>query len=633
MTPHPGRALIFDHRILHDAEPWRGGSSPRVIIRTDLIFERCAPQVENALPPLDLRTPEADLSPRAAAVAIPVHKPTALADVADDPFFAPLARAGGEELLVKAGHFQDGLTSADRRQLRNKLEWLATPWHAIARAVESAPPSEEPVVLVATGAFSPIHAGHIAMMEGARAELEKRGAVVLGGYLCPDHDSYVVPKCAGQAPTAAERVELCRRAVEESSWLMVDPWPALYAPTALNFTDLILRLERYVAKHVRSLRPIKFYFVCGGDNAALALAFTHRGQCVVVRRPGDESTIAELQQSPLVRGNRRVVVAEGSGQVAASSREIRAGSKVGIIASTLAPLTAWMERDSVTAPRVRHLCVRTEGVWALEHWSAKFDRETLGRAYRVFEQDLLAITGEVLGAGTAVHGMTVATQRAAAEKALGSAASISLDPCLTGSYNLEASRSFQLADSRRDQRLVARPGRSALELQIAAIPSGSYVLLEDDIATGKTIESLKRLLPERIKLEQVVAVNHCSGVLPEAVREADPSTVEVGDLRDFLLGARDGGLVVSTPAGALARAPYLAPYVSLADRMRFNPNDAIHFSRRVWELNLRLFSELLPGLRVSDLPPYSQALMRAAQFSPQVPLTEVCAWHLERVGG
>ena len=35
-----GRALIFDHRLLHDSEPW-AGNSPKVIIRTDIMFERC----------------------------------------------------------------------------------------------------------------------------------------------------------------------------------------------------------------------------------------------------------------------------------------------------------------------------------------------------------------------------------------------------------------------------------------------------------------------------------------------------------------------------------------------------------------------------------------------------------------
>src|SRR6202012_6141459 len=36
-----GDALVFDHRILHDVPVWHG-TSPHIILRTDVIFERCA---------------------------------------------------------------------------------------------------------------------------------------------------------------------------------------------------------------------------------------------------------------------------------------------------------------------------------------------------------------------------------------------------------------------------------------------------------------------------------------------------------------------------------------------------------------------------------------------------------------
>ena len=39
ITPVRGRALLFDHRLLHDSEPW-SGTTPKVIIRTDIIFEK-----------------------------------------------------------------------------------------------------------------------------------------------------------------------------------------------------------------------------------------------------------------------------------------------------------------------------------------------------------------------------------------------------------------------------------------------------------------------------------------------------------------------------------------------------------------------------------------------------------------
>lgn len=40
VLPQAGRAVLFDHRLLHDGEAW-AGPGERVILRTDLIFERC----------------------------------------------------------------------------------------------------------------------------------------------------------------------------------------------------------------------------------------------------------------------------------------------------------------------------------------------------------------------------------------------------------------------------------------------------------------------------------------------------------------------------------------------------------------------------------------------------------------
>ena len=40
VAAQPGSCLLMDHRILHDAEEYTGVTQ-KVILRTDLIFERC----------------------------------------------------------------------------------------------------------------------------------------------------------------------------------------------------------------------------------------------------------------------------------------------------------------------------------------------------------------------------------------------------------------------------------------------------------------------------------------------------------------------------------------------------------------------------------------------------------------
>ncbi|KAK1775839.1 hypothetical protein QBC45DRAFT_395739 [Copromyces sp. CBS 386.78] len=99
-------------------------------------------------------------------------------------------------------------------------------------------PGRTPLVLVACGSFSPITFLHLRMFEMASDFVRFNTSFeVCGGYLSPVSDAY---KKAGLAP-GHHRVEMCSRAVEHSSWLMVDPYETVtcdengepaYVPTA-----------------------------------------------------------------------------------------------------------------------------------------------------------------------------------------------------------------------------------------------------------------------------------------------------------------------------------------------------------------------------------------------------------------
>ncbi|KAJ4420091.1 Nicotinamide/nicotinic acid mononucleotide adenylyltransferase 1 [Neurospora sp. IMI 360204] len=99
-------------------------------------------------------------------------------------------------------------------------------------------PGRTPLVLVACGSFSPITFLHLRMFEMASDFVRFNTSFeVCGGYLSPVSDAY---KKAGLAP-GHHRVEMCSRAVEQSSWLMVDPFETVncdengepaYVPTA-----------------------------------------------------------------------------------------------------------------------------------------------------------------------------------------------------------------------------------------------------------------------------------------------------------------------------------------------------------------------------------------------------------------
>ncbi|GJQ10554.1 hypothetical protein GpartN1_g2839.t1 [Galdieria partita] len=114
------------------------------------------------------------------------------------------------------------------------------------------------VVLVNCGSFSPVTLAHLILMESAYNFAHYNGLQVLGGYLSPVHDSYGKEGLI----TSRQRLEMCRLAVEDSTWLMVDDWECCrseYSPTFLVMEHFRSQLDRLYGVQVQ------LAFVCGSD--------------------------------------------------------------------------------------------------------------------------------------------------------------------------------------------------------------------------------------------------------------------------------------------------------------------------------------------------------------------------------
>ena len=85
--------------------------------------------------------------------------------------------------------------------------------------------SRTPLVLIACGSFSPLTFLHLRMFEMA-ADFARFNSnfEVCGAYLSAVGDAY---KKNGLAK-AEHRINMCNLAVEQSSWISVDPWEALH---------------------------------------------------------------------------------------------------------------------------------------------------------------------------------------------------------------------------------------------------------------------------------------------------------------------------------------------------------------------------------------------------------------------
>lgn len=456
--------------------------------------------------------------------------------IARDPFMALVCAKHGEQAAFEAGFFLD----ADPEDAAlDDSDWLCTPRPKLAVH------GERPVVLLATGGFCPVHAGHLAMMESAKLAAEKAGETVIGGYLSPGHDAYLQLKCGAAAIPTHVRLRQCAEAVAASAWLCVDPWEAMYRRVAVNYTDVVARLSTYLTARVDPRIAVRF--VCGADNARFALAFSESGGCIVVGRPNDHAEFDKWQAR--LSGSSRILWVQGDNRTA--SRHLRAGP--------------WPARAAA------RLVARCEDARAVR---------TLGLAsFAAFQQQLL----EILGRYATVRSVIMRDDGAQPNV-------ISMDAMLAQAHTLAISRCYALGgyESRGH---VARPGTPSIAAQLAAIPNGSYVLRDDDCVTGSSFAAARHALGDRVQItDTAVAVTH----------DADEDVV---DTRDFLLGADHGGLVIELPNGTLGRAPYLLPYVDPAVRASISASHA--FSLEVWELNRRFFSAT--DLRVRDLPEPARA--------------------------
>lgn len=601
-----GTVFLFDHRLLHDAEPWNGPGR-RLLLRSDIIFERCG------------------LQPLPSTVTAPQPTPPPedpfLRRAFRDPYYgAALPLLRDSATVEEAGFFLE--TRDEPSDERFSADWLVTPLHRVIENLKTAPADGKLAVLITTGAMCPIHPGHIEMMEQARQQLEQRGFTVLGGYLSPSHDEYLQLKCGDDALPAFHRLYLCEQAVKQSDWLMVDPWESLHTSLAVNFTVVLERLASYLSRHVRCLRPIHVVYAFGSDNARFALTFVSRGRGVCVPRDGYERQHRTYAEHLLLRDREEVIFSPGPPVANTASSKVRQGDSELLQADVQ---LLWLEWQSKKKPPRLRLTLRDEGAWMVAHWPPRADLE---RARLDFSRKLEELLEEAfLSAGQPIvlQRLTLESQRSTVPEVPAGGVLLSLDPCLPGQYNLAVSRCHSLCDSRLFPGLVSRPNTPELEAQLDQLPAGRYLVFDDDLATGGTTREVLALLPQRCQVERFLHLFSASADQEESS--------ELLDSRDFLVGARESGLVVRLPDDTLARAPYILPYVAPVQRANIPLSSYYRFSREVWRLNRAFFSAYHPELTISQADPAFVGFALYLGFCPETTMVEFCDWHIQRLSG
>ncbi len=343
--------------------------------------------------------------------------------------------------LAGIGFFDDDLTEEQLSHVLNDHRWI-TPTHHLAPCG---------VVLVTTGAFSPFHAGHLRMLEIARAEIEERGWKVAGAYVTPDHDGYVSVKANGAAACpASERIHQARVALKGHDWIQVDPWAALYQDRPLNYTTILERTQCMLEALGRDHQVV---YVFGSDNAGFKDAF-RSNECVCVGRPGAADPHPEALDI--------------------SSTQVR---------GQIGPCP-WPSR---ACPYL----IRNDLNWATMGWA------DASHGRRAFLTALFAAIREATGPSPQwVHADSQDFELVGrAPKA-----HVNFDRVTGGHHWI--SRIFPACT------LQDKPA-SWLSSDLSRIPAGRYTLIDDDIASGSTVAEIKRRTPQVQWTDEISMTDWC----------------------------------------------------------------------------------------------------------------------------
>ena len=500
-----------------------------------------------------------------------------------------------EDLLVRAGFVLDSFALEEIDYYNINL--LTTPFDKLKNNIASV---KNPIVLLSTGGFYPIHDGHIQMMEEAKKVLSENGYDVIGGYLSLSHNDYISTK-PYYISNQYERINEDREYLKNNDWLMIDPWESIYVKTPINFTNVIERLEKYLQKYID--KRIRVAYVFGGDNVEFMYCFKKHGIAVCLNRSGYEELFDNTKK---IKNDNMYFIENSNESAFLSSRYIREKHL----------------KDEASYRNVGNYLIRNESLLPLSNLIKEDNRNLLQQLQEEFLNKFMRLLSNCFDNKIFIKVINMEFQLKDAYNYLQKQNTINLDNYFRGTYNLEVSRLFHIS-SYQDKyiKLIGRLGHESVEEQVKKIKKGSYVLVDDDSVTGRTLESIKAQLPNGVNIKETY-------LLANSINE---KVFDVVDLRDFIVGAANSGLVVRLPNDIYTRAPYVLPYVNLTTRASIPPSKEREFSISVWQMNKEFYEKFNKNFKLKDADSNFISLMKYIGFDEETLLVDICDWHIKKI--
>ena len=163
----------------------------------------------------------------------------------------------------------------------------------------SLPNEKKNVVLLLNGCFNPIHNNHIRLLELAREHLNSLNIYhVVGGYISPTHDAGIHRKSSILSMTWQQRLEMCRLAVHDSTWIMIDAWQI-----SQEKNHGARQSKQHLSDFLHRLHPsIEVISICGGDALPkLVSTFKKESVICVINRPIDDFDFDQWFESSTIK--------------------------------------------------------------------------------------------------------------------------------------------------------------------------------------------------------------------------------------------------------------------------------------------------------------------------------------------
>lgn len=442
-----------------------------------------------------------------------------------------------DEILKNSGFINEFRTYEDTAALTD-MRLMTVP---ILEKKESNNPI---AIIVSTGSFSPIHDGHIKMMELAKEHVDRLGYNVLQGIFSLSHDGYVDIKNNGIAKlNVSIRTDLIYNKIINHDWLTVDRFEGECVSIPLNFSTVIERIKRYFEYYLK--KEITLFYVFGSDNKEFCNAFIDNKNyhAICIERNGydyeDIKKTYKKEKNIHFLENKTI-------ESTLSSTEVRKEKNL-------------INKDNENKRKIYF--IRTDSV------------------PKSFALSLLDILKGNINEDVEFRFFSTKDLKYNQKEKI-----ISLDKYFNTKHKLDVSRLFYLSSNQK-KALKMIGYNESIDLQIKKISPGNYILLDDDTSTGFTVKNIKEKL-----LKHNIVITDYYFLINQMLKEKE-IVYDIIDARDFFLGSYKSGLV-SLFNKKMIRAPYVFPYVNLTTRANVLPEKQRLVSKRILIENLKYNQDL-----------------------------------------